>query len=52
MRTLALLLALAAGQIPTPTRLAEARRVFLVGDGVERSEIREGLQVVAARLIR
>jgi hypothetical protein len=41
MRTLVLLLALAAGQIPTPTRLVEARRVFLTGDGVERVTLQE-----------
>jgi hypothetical protein len=41
MRTLALVLALIAGQIPTPTKLGEARRVFLVGDGVERVTLEE-----------
>ena len=46
MRTALLLLAFAAGQIPTPTKLVEARRVFLTGEGVERATLQElGQQV-------
>ena len=33
----ALLLALTAGQLPTPVKLLEAHRVFLAADGVQRA---------------
>jgi hypothetical protein len=33
--------ALAAGQLPTPTKLLQARQVFLVGDGIDRASLEE-----------
>jgi hypothetical protein len=41
MAPLALLLALTAGQIPTPVKLVEARRVFLAAEGVQRALLEE-----------
>jgi hypothetical protein len=37
----ALLLALTAGQLPTPVKLLEAHRVFLAADGVQRALLEE-----------
>ena len=41
MLPLALLLLLIPGQIPTPVKLVEARRVFLAGDAIERAVLVE-----------
>ena len=41
MAPLALMLALMAGQIPTPIKLVEARRVFLAGEAIERAVLVE-----------
>lgn len=41
MAPLALMLALIAGQIPTPVKLVEARRVFLAGEAIERAVLVE-----------
>jgi hypothetical protein len=41
MTTLTLVLLLSAGQLPTPTKLVEARGVFLAGDGIDRATLVE-----------